>query len=158
MAKTLVLGPTLVQSQIFFFKNLAPSVTRYYGQLSSCTTSEKTDDPVLRKRSDGQTDRQMNQSDFIGRCPTNVERPTRTLHWQKQILKFMQKARIWIMLLFLKMFILGFQEKKNLKWSRSIMFLWLQSTMVNFFAICFFFIDNRYGFNLHAKLFFRTLR
>ena len=26
---------------------------------------------------DGQTDRQMDESDFIGRCPTNVERPTR---------------------------------------------------------------------------------
>ena len=26
---------------------------------------------------DGQTDRQMDESNFIGRCPTNVERPTR---------------------------------------------------------------------------------
>ena len=40
-------GPNLGH-QIFFFKNLALSVTRYYGQLSSCTISEKTNDPILR--------------------------------------------------------------------------------------------------------------
>ena len=40
----------------FFFKNLALSVTRYHGQLSSCTI-EKTNSPILRKVSDGQTDR-----------------------------------------------------------------------------------------------------
>ena len=47
----------------FFFKNLASSVTRYHGQLSSCTIIEKTDDPILRKfsdeRTDGQTDGQI---------------------------------------------------------------------------------------------------
>ena len=42
--------------QFFFFKNLARSVTRYHGQLSSCTISEKTNDPNLRKLSDGRTD------------------------------------------------------------------------------------------------------
>ena len=62
MAKNLVLGPILAHlAQIwapnFFFKNLAASVTRYHGQLSSCTISEKTNDPILRKLSDGQTDR-----------------------------------------------------------------------------------------------------
>ena len=62
MAKHLVSGPILTQlAQIrpsnFFFKNLAPSVTRYYGHLSSCTISEKTNDPILRKLSDGRTDR-----------------------------------------------------------------------------------------------------
>ena len=41
----------------FFFKNLAPSVTRYHVQLSSCTTSEKTNDPVLRKLRDRQINR-----------------------------------------------------------------------------------------------------
>ena len=40
-----------------FFKNLAPSVTRYHVQLSSCTTSEKTNDPVLRKLRDRQINR-----------------------------------------------------------------------------------------------------
>ena len=41
--------------------------------------SEKNNDPILRKGSDGQTDgqanRQMNETDFIGRCPTNVGHP-----------------------------------------------------------------------------------
>ena len=60
MAKNLVLCSILAHlTQIwaanFFKKNLEPSVTRYYGQLSSCTTSEKTNDPILRKLSDGRT-------------------------------------------------------------------------------------------------------
>ena len=58
----------------FFFKNLAWSVTRYHG-----TLSEKTNDPILRKFSDGWTDGRTNiqteESDFIGCCPTNVELP-----------------------------------------------------------------------------------
>ena len=41
--------------------------------------SEKTNNPILRKLSDAwtdkQTDGQTDESDFIGRCPTNVERP-----------------------------------------------------------------------------------
>ena len=54
----------------FFFKNLAPSVTRYHGKLSSCTILEKKlNDPILTV-TDGQTDK----GDFKGRCPTNVER------------------------------------------------------------------------------------
>ena len=58
----------------FFFKNLALSVTRYHGQLSLCTISEKTNDPMLRKFSDGPTDRETDESDFIGHCLTNAER------------------------------------------------------------------------------------
>ena len=58
-----------------FFKNLAPSVTRYHVQLSSCTTSEKTNDPVLRKLRDRQTEGQTEESDFIRLCLPNVERP-----------------------------------------------------------------------------------
>ena len=49
------LDPNLGRQNLFF-KNLAPSVTRYYGQLSSCTITEKTNDPILRKISDGLTD------------------------------------------------------------------------------------------------------
>ena len=50
----------------FFFKILAQSVTRYNGQLSSCTISEKTNNPILRKLvkdgwTDGQTDRQKDR-------------------------------------------------------------------------------------------------
>ena len=66
-----------------------------HGQLSSCTIPENTNDPIVRKLSDGRTNRptdkrkdertdgrmdgqmdvQTDESDFIGRCPTNVERP-----------------------------------------------------------------------------------
>ena len=42
--------------QFFFLKNLPSSVTRYHDQLSSCTISEKTNDLILRKLSDGRTD------------------------------------------------------------------------------------------------------
>ena len=40
----------------FFFKNLTSSVTRYHGELSSSTKSEKNNDPILRKLSDGRKD------------------------------------------------------------------------------------------------------
>ena len=62
-----------------FLKNLAPPVARYHGQLSSCTISEKTNDSILRKLSDGWTDSQT-ESDIIRRCPTNVERPMKKSH------------------------------------------------------------------------------
>ena len=52
--KKLILGPILAQ----LTKNLASPVTRYQCQLSSCTISEETNDPILRKFSDGRTDRQ----------------------------------------------------------------------------------------------------
>ena len=48
---------TQIWAANFFFINLAPSVTRCYGQLSSCIISEKTNDPILRKLSDGWMDR-----------------------------------------------------------------------------------------------------
>ena len=62
--KTLLLGLILAQiwaTNFFFFKNLTLSVTRNHGQLSSCTISEKTNDPILRKLSDGRTDRQTDK-------------------------------------------------------------------------------------------------
>ena len=46
---------------VFFFKNLASSVTKYHGHLSSCTISEKLNDSILRKLSDGRTDGWTNQ-------------------------------------------------------------------------------------------------
>ena len=39
-----------------FFKCLASAVIRYHGQRSSCTISEKTNDPILTKFSEEQTD------------------------------------------------------------------------------------------------------
>ena len=42
----------------FFFKNLASSVTRHYGQLPSSKISKRTNDPILRKLRDAGKDRQ----------------------------------------------------------------------------------------------------
>ena len=55
----------------FLFKNLASSVTKY---------GQKTNDPIqsnnlMIKPSDRRTERQTDESDFIERCPNNVERP-----------------------------------------------------------------------------------
>ena len=82
MAKNLVLGPILAHfaqfaqpSSFFFFfqKLLASSVTRYHGQLSSCTISEKTDNLILTKLSDGRTD---GREWFHRTRSTNVEHLT----------------------------------------------------------------------------------
>ena len=65
----------------FFFKYLALSVTRYHGQLSWSTISESNlmmqswENLVTDGRTDGQADKQMDESDFRGRSPTNIERP-----------------------------------------------------------------------------------
>ena len=48
---------------------LAPK-TFYLGQIS-----KKATDPILRKFSDGRIDGQTDESDFIGLCPTSLERP-----------------------------------------------------------------------------------
>ena len=78
MPKTIIsvpiFGPNLGQ-HFFFFRNLAPSVAKYHGQLSSRAISERTNYPILRKLSDGWTG-QTDESDFIGRFPTNAKRPT----------------------------------------------------------------------------------
>ena len=60
MVNNLVSDPILAYlAQIWaatvFFFNLALSFTKYDGQLSSCTTLEKSNDPILRKYSDGRT-------------------------------------------------------------------------------------------------------
>ena len=44
--------------QLFFIKHFVASVTRYHGELSSCKISEKTNDLILRKFSEGRTDGQ----------------------------------------------------------------------------------------------------
>ena len=62
----------------FFFKNLALAVTWYHGQLSSCTISEKTNDSILRKFSDGRTDGRTDES--FHRTLSNAERPK----WKKK--------------------------------------------------------------------------
>ena len=67
-----------IRAANFFSKIwLRRSLDRYYGRLSPCSISEKTNDPILEKleKTDGQTGGQTDESDFIGRCPANVERP-----------------------------------------------------------------------------------
>ena len=45
----------IMAAKLFFAKS-GSSVTRCHGQFSSCTTSEKTIDPIFRKLSDGRAD------------------------------------------------------------------------------------------------------
>ena len=45
-------------------------VSYHHGQYQ-----KKAIDPILRKLNDGRTDGQTDESEFTGRCPTNVERP-----------------------------------------------------------------------------------
>ena len=79
----------------FYFKNLALSVTRYHGQLSSCKISEKINDPVLRltywnetdRLTYRQTDRQT--SDFMG-CWHQVSKT-----WHDWILAHIQNPLIF---------------------------------------------------------------
>ena len=59
------------QIYIYFFKNLAPSATRYHGHLSSCTISEKSNDPILRKLREGRTDRPTNGPEWFHRTLSN---------------------------------------------------------------------------------------
>ena len=74
MIETIILGVistrwTQIRTTMFFFQKSG-------FQLLSRTLSEKNNDPIFRKLSDwrthGQTDGRI---DFIGRCPTNIERP-----------------------------------------------------------------------------------
>ena len=61
MAKTMGLIEThwaQIRAANIFLKNLALSVNRYHGQLSSCTILEKANDPMLRKFSNGRMGRQ----------------------------------------------------------------------------------------------------
>ena len=64
MTKNLILDLVYVDwAQIwavnyFFIKHFVASVTRYHGELSSCKISEKTNDLILRKFSEGRTDGQ----------------------------------------------------------------------------------------------------
>ena len=73
------LGPNFIYLFIFFLKNLAPSVTRYHCQLSSCTILEKNNDPILRKRSDERTYRRTDGRESV----QNGKGKPATKLWQK---------------------------------------------------------------------------
>ena len=60
--------------QILFRKSLDIMVSYYHVQ-----HQKKTDDPILRKLGDERTDGQTDESDFIGCCLTNVERPKKKI-------------------------------------------------------------------------------
>ena len=47
---------------------------QFQGKIINVQYQKKTNDLILRKLSDGRTDEQTDESDFIGRCLTNVER------------------------------------------------------------------------------------
>ena len=57
------------------FKTLSSSYTGYHSQLSSCKISEKSNDPILGKFSDGQTDEWTDKIDLIGCFPTDAKHP-----------------------------------------------------------------------------------
>ena len=88
MVKNLVSGTILalfaqiwdIKSFFFFFLNLAAFFIRCNCQLSSCMISGRTNNPILKKLTDGQIDEQTDNqtaegNDSTGPCPTNVERP-----------------------------------------------------------------------------------
>ena len=91
MAKNLVLSPMLGHlaqiwaAKIFFSKNLALSVTRYHGQLSSCTTSQKTNDPILRKLSDGRSDGQTDGRQWFHRALSDQRRASKNFLYKMYV-------------------------------------------------------------------------
>ena len=107
---TNLIGSAQFRAAKFVFKNLAASVTRYYGQLSWCTMSEKINDPILRKVSDyltdGWTDRQIDKRCYIECCPTNVERPKYNNLICRSFWIFLSS---WISIIWLYVF--GFKEQ-----------------------------------------------
>ena len=100
----------------FFFLKSGFVVTRYHGQLSWSTISEKANDAILRKLSDQRTDRPMeghvpilgtdgqtDKSDFIGSCMTNLKRPivlANTTMKKVRITKWCRYSRFWCKLHF----------------------------------------------------------
>ena len=69
------LGPLLnPNSGHHFFFNLTLSVSRYHGQASLCTISQKTNDSILRNLRDGWMNAQTHGQMDAGCCPTNVDR------------------------------------------------------------------------------------
>ena len=95
MTKNLVLGLTLahlaqIQAANFFLQKSSCQSLDVMVSYHHVQYQKKTNDPILSKLSsdgqtDGQTDKQTNKSDFIGRCPTNVERPIKAIPKENDI-------------------------------------------------------------------------
>ena len=62
--------------KLCLYANPSSSVTRYYGQVSSCKISEQTNDPILTKFSDGR----MDESNFIRLSSSVQQKFSRTLN------------------------------------------------------------------------------
>ena len=87
MGKNLVLGPTLASSLaqicsnplffLFFSKIWLFNLLYIMGSYHDVPYQKKLMIQLWENLvTDGRTDGQTDESDFIGRCPTNVERPT----------------------------------------------------------------------------------
>ena len=89
------LGPLGLNSGQFFFSRIWLRLSLDIMVNYHHVQQKKTNDLILRQLSDGrtdgrihgQTDKQRNESDFIGRCPTNVKRPTGTAFSEKNMRK-----------------------------------------------------------------------
>ena len=114
MAKNLILSliqfPWVqIQATNFFSNNLASSVTRYHSQLSSCTISEKTNDPILIKFSDGRTDGGTDiQTRVISQ---DVVRLTPSVQCKQIIISYELKSKIYLKVL---------TYPKRVNWKESI--------------------------------------
>ena len=86
MAKHLVSGPILTQlaqirpsnffsSKIWLHQSLDIMVIYHHVQYQKKLMIQSWENLVMDGRTDRQRDKQTGESDFIGRCPTNVERP-----------------------------------------------------------------------------------
>ena len=83
MAKNLVSDLILahlaqIRTNNIFFKNLALSISIHHTSYHHVQYQKKTNNPILKKFSDGRTDGQTDEHTdgrkyFIGRCLTNVE-------------------------------------------------------------------------------------
>ena len=125
MAKNLILGliqfPWVqIQATNFFSKNLALSVTRYHSQLSLCTISEKTNDPILRKFSDGRIDRGTDRRMRV--ISQDVVHLTPSVQYKQIIISYELKSKIYLKVL---------TYPKRVNWKESIHSLFHLRFMLN---------------------------
>ena len=70
--------------KISLYQSLDIMVSYNHVQYQKKLMIQSWENLVTDGRTDGRTDGQTDESDFIGRCQTNVERPTRK-YWKVQI-------------------------------------------------------------------------
>ena len=144
----------------FFFKNLAPSVTRCHGQLSSCII-EKTNDPILRKlsdrrtdrRTDRQTDRQMDDGQTRP-ISQDAVRLTSSVQHQRVIFTFL---KIYFKKLNKKKDQKEFKKKSLLPWSQDIKKFWISKSACKIEAYNEKQIGCKLGSKLHIILLYSSI-